>query len=396
MSLVTRCPKCQSDFIVSLEQLRVHQGLVRCGSCTHIFDGHAALESRVPVLTQRAANSGEALASSGENLAPAAQTVARGDEHTFSPPMRRESGPEQRSSPNRAPNRLPAQASAQAPSAPSVLRRRAQTGAELEPEPAEPFVALQPEASFYQAPWPEREPLFGREPTFGQSPTVHREPTHEHEPKFGHSPIAQRAANHERESALRVQGEARLRGGSRLAAGRGTPDFLIDETPLDGLRRGLWTLLAVLAGALLLLQLMYVYRNELVTRVPSLLPMARAACIQLKCEVSFVRQLERITIDSTALEQLTPGQAEGQASSLTLKFSMRNRLDKIQPWPHLSVELKDSSGTPVLRKVLAPESYLPESMVARPFGAQQEVHLSVPLVVNGLQISGVQLNRFFP
>lgn len=348
MSLVTRCPKCQSDFMVSLEQLRVHQGLVRCGGCTHIFDGHAALESRVPVLTQRAANAGEALASSGENLASAAQTTA------------------------------------QAPSAPSVLRRRAQTGAELNPEPAEPFVALQPEPSFYQAPWPEREPLFGREST------------HEREPTFGHSPIAQRAATHERESALRVQGESRLRGENRLAAGRGTPDFLIDETPLDGLRRGLWTLLVVLAGALLLLQLMYVYRSELVTRVPSLLPMAQAACVQLKCEVSFVRHLERITIDSTALEQLAGAQAEGQASSLTLKFSMRNRLDKIQPWPHLSVELKDASGTPVLRKVLAPESYLPASMVARPFGAQQEVHLSVPLVVNGLQISGVQLNRFFP
>jgi hypothetical protein len=200
----------------------------------------------------------------------------------------------------------------------------------------------------------------------------------------------------ERESVPRVQGEARLRGENRLAAGRGTPDFLIDEAPLDGLRRGLWMVLVILAGALLLLQLMYVYRNEVVTRVPSLLPLARAACVHLKCEVSFVRHLERITIDSTALEQLAVGQAEGQPSSLTLKFSMRNRYDKIQPWPHLSVELKDASGTPVLRKVLAPALYLPESMNAKPFGAQQEVHLSVPLIVNGLQISGVQLNRFFP
>lgn len=312
MSLVTRCPKCQSDFMVSLEQLRVHQGLVRCGSCTHIFDGQAALESQLPVLTQRAENLSETSASFGQTLAP------------------------------------------------SVLRRRAQTGAELEPEPEKPFTALQPEPSFYQASGSEREPTFGRE------------------------------------SEPRVQGEARLRGESRLAAGRGTPDFLIDETPLDGLRRGLWMLLAILAGALLLLQLTYVYRNDLVTRVPSLLPLARAACVQLKCEVSFVRHLERITIDATALEQLAAGQSEGQSSSLALKFSMRNRYDKIQPWPHLSVELKDASGTPVLRKVLAPELYLPESMVTKPFGAQQEVHLSVPLVVNGLQISGVQLNRFFP
>lgn len=344
MSLVTRCPKCQSDFMVSLEQLRVHQGLVRCGSCTHIFDGHAALESQLPVLTQRAEHVRETLVTAGEKLAPAAQTTA------------------------------------QAPSAPSVLRRRAQTGAELGPESEEPFAALQA----------EREPRFGREPTFEQMPTYGREPTLDRASGMDTEPTF------ERESALRVQGESRLRGVSRLAAGRGTPDFLIDETPLDGLRRGLWMVLTILAGVLLLLQLLYVYRNEVVTRMPSLLPMARAACVQLKCEVSFVRHLERITIDSTALEQLAGAQAEGQASSLTLKFSMRNRLEKIQPWPHLSVELKDASGTPVLRKVLAPESYLPASMVTRPFGAQQEVHLSVPLVVNGLQISGVQLNRFFP
>jgi predicted Zn finger-like uncharacterized protein len=366
MSLVTRCPKCQSDFMVSLEQLRVHEGLVRCGSCTHIFDGHAALESQLPVLTQRAENLPEAPASLGQAVAPSALATSRGAGQAFSPPVRQELSPEQRGSLNRVPNRLSVQAPAQAPSAPSVLRRRAQTGAELEPEPEEPFTALQPEPSFYQTSRPEREPIFGREPTFGRA------------------------------SELRVQGEARLRGESRLAAGRGTPDFLIDETPLDGLRRGLWMLLAILAGVLLLLQLTYVYRNDLVTRVPSLLPLARAACVQLKCEVSFVRHLERITIDSTALEQLAAGQAEGQSSSLILKFSMRNRYDNIQPWPHLSVELKDASGTPVLRKVLAPESYLPEAMVAKPFGAQQEVHLSVPLVVNGLQISGVQLNRFFP
>ena len=396
MSLVTRCPKCQSDFMVSLEQLRVHQGLVRCGSCTHIFDGHAALESQLPVLTQRAENVRETSFISAQKLGPSALETPRGDGQAFSPPARQELSPEQRGSLNRVPNRLSVQAPAQAPSAPSVLRRRAQTGAELEPEPEESFTALQPEPSFYQASRPERAPIFGRESSLEPAPIYGRESSLDREPTLGHEPASEREPTFVRESEPRVQGEARLRGESRLAAGRGTPDFLIDETPLDGLRRGLWMLLAILAGALLLLQLTYVYRNDLVTRVPSLLPLARAACVQLKCEVSFVRHLERITIDATALEQLAAGQSEGQSSSLTLKFSMRNRYDNIQPWPHLSVELKDASGTPVLRKVLAPELYLPESMVTKPFGAQQEVHLSVPLVVNGLQISGVQLNRFFP
>lgn len=365
MSLVTRCPKCQSDFMVSLEQLRVHEGLVRCGNCTHIFDGHATLESQLPVLTQRAANL-------SETSTPSVLTPSQGIEQEPSPSVRRALSAERETGAKRVPHRLSVRGPAQEFSAPSVLRRRAQTGAELEREPEEPLAALQPEPFFHQAPAREREPTLGVEPTLGLEPAL------------------------ERGSMLRVQGEARLRGENRSSVGRGTPDFLIDETPLDGLRRGLWFVMVLLAASLLLMQLAYVYRNELVTRVPSLLPMARAACVQLRCEVSFVRHLERISVTPIALEQPAAGQAEGQSSNLTLKFSMRNRLDKIQPWPHLSVELKDASGTPVIRKVLAPELYLPESLVAKPFGANQEVHLSVPLVVNGLQISSAHLNRFFP
>ena len=53
MSLITRCPKCHSDFVVKLEQLQALDGLVRCGTCAHIFDGFATLESQLPTLTQR-------------------------------------------------------------------------------------------------------------------------------------------------------------------------------------------------------------------------------------------------------------------------------------------------------------------------------------------------------
>ena len=191
-------------------------------------------------------------------------------------------------------------------------------------------------------------------------------------------------------TVLELQGEA------HASVGRSPPDFLIDETPLDGLRKGLWLLLITAASLVLLAQLAYVYRNELVTRVPSLLPLARAACEPLKCAVSFVRHLERITLEATSLEQAPGGQEEGQQSTLALKFSMRNRYDKIQPWPHLSLELRDASGTPVIRKVVPPEQYLPQHLVGRPFAANQEIHIHLPVTVSGLQISGFQLYSFFP
>lgn len=43
MSLITRCPACQTNFRVVPDQLRISQGWVRCGQCQHIFDANAAL-----------------------------------------------------------------------------------------------------------------------------------------------------------------------------------------------------------------------------------------------------------------------------------------------------------------------------------------------------------------
>src|SRR5512133_2289177 len=38
MSLITRCPSCQTLFKVVPDQLRISEGWVRCGQCDEIFD----------------------------------------------------------------------------------------------------------------------------------------------------------------------------------------------------------------------------------------------------------------------------------------------------------------------------------------------------------------------
>ncbi len=42
MALATRCPQCGTAFRLVPDQLRLHDGLVRCGACTAIFDGRQA------------------------------------------------------------------------------------------------------------------------------------------------------------------------------------------------------------------------------------------------------------------------------------------------------------------------------------------------------------------
>ena len=43
MALVTRCPNCATAFLVTPEHLQIHDGNVRCGNCSKIFNGFSAL-----------------------------------------------------------------------------------------------------------------------------------------------------------------------------------------------------------------------------------------------------------------------------------------------------------------------------------------------------------------
>lgn len=43
MALATRCPNCRSMFRVVADQLKLRGGLVRCGSCRHVFDAIGSL-----------------------------------------------------------------------------------------------------------------------------------------------------------------------------------------------------------------------------------------------------------------------------------------------------------------------------------------------------------------
>jgi predicted Zn finger-like uncharacterized protein len=44
MSLITRCPACNTMFKVVADQLRISEGWVRCGQCNEIFDASAQLQ----------------------------------------------------------------------------------------------------------------------------------------------------------------------------------------------------------------------------------------------------------------------------------------------------------------------------------------------------------------
>lgn len=340
MSLVTRCPKCQSDFVVKLEQLQALDGLVRCGACAHIFDGFATLQSQLPTLTQR----------SGAGPVGGATAAAR------SPAV------------SATPTSTPSLSSAPAP---TVLRHRAERA----------------ESRAFSESVPHSERVEPESPKPTQRFSFFAQPVEQEQEQ-------ERKQEQERSDAM-IVGESRLRG-EGPSVGRTQPEFLVDEVDTPRLKLLLWGLGSALALALLVVQLAYVFRNDLASLLPTSRPALESLCAKLSCEVSLRRNLERISVSVIAFERQAAATQESKSVEMSLKFSLRNRFNQPQPWPYLALELTDASGTVVLRKRLSPSEYLPATLVDKPFAASQEVSLMLPVTVTGLQINGYSLKPFFP
>ena len=424
MSLVTRCPRCQRAFQVVLDQLRLHDGLVRCGGCSMVFDGYACLETNLPTLTRLASDlAPDSLApeaSSAPGAAPGVKPasaptpaataapagVAQDIPRWTSPAvaLARATPPASGASPgpivSSAPGTPAGAVSSEAPRAPAPVFAQSAP-------PATPVATTHPDSTLnafpsYVSPMVMRAADEADAPGGGPAVMRHRVPeapeNQDSEPSLSSlDPYVHEDGEGDHQPAMSVLGESRLRGPGPSAVGRTEPEFLIEDEPVNVFTRALWAIASVAALVLLLGQLVYVYRNELATLSPSLRTVISSACARIGCDVNFVRHLDKITIDSSSLQQVGGAAQEGQSTELLLTMSMRNRLDKAQSWPSLRLELKDASGTVLVRKEIPPHQYLPSTLVDQPFAPGQEVNLTLPLTVApGLIINGFQVRVFFP
>lgn len=456
MALTTRCPQCGTAFNVVPDQLRVRNGLVRCGVCNTVFDGRACLlseEAPIPTLVESPAVP-EAPRAVTPVTVPEATTAAAPvvapPAHPFSAPF---VAPTQTASAISL-----SESGAAAP--PAVLRGRTQIQrqtpqaidepadyAEIDDDDDSP-VDLYAEDLIVANPWredpPSVVPVTSRDTPYGR-PQEHAQAS-AIEPVWHDTPMRARDSEPARPSEARpdvsrpgradpvhedpvftvsdhdhatidrddlddddldseddlyaepVLGEARTRFSSATDVGRAPPEFL-DEDRL-GRGRILRQVLgyACLIGLIALaLQLVFVYRTSIANTVPVVRPVLELACQSLGCTVGYARRLERISITSSSLQPPTGAAAldDGRAR-LVLTLVLRNRYDKPQHWPALVLDLTDLSDTVVVRKVLMPENYLTPEQARGPFAPDGELKVSVPFEVTGMQVNGYQLDKFFP
>ncbi len=444
MALTTRGPQGGTTIMGVPDQLRVRNGLVRCGACSTVFDGRACLlpaagaaPQAVPPaappmpVTPAASQAAQVLATPAAPIAPlppAAPPAARPEpavDFSQIPPWDDE--PEPPRAPVAAPYGAPAVP-------PAVLRGRDDIRRRAEPIPGEedagrhesddladddidadedPLRWTAPAASRagHHADTAARGPLAEPSFTIGRARADVRDEARddEYDNEYADEHRDEDPGDYRedyrddhgpgREDAGEpVLGDTRTRYSSATDVGRAPPEFLDqDREERQGLLRKVWGYACLVGLIALGLQLVYAYRTDIANSVPILRPALEMACQPLGCSVGYARRLELIHITSSSLQPPTGAAAiDDGRSRLVLTVVMRNRHDKPQHWPALMLDLNDLSDTVVVRRALKPEDYLTPEQLRGPFAPQGELKISVPIEVTGVQVNGFQINKFFP
>lgn len=422
MELKTRCPRCGTSFAASVETLQRRRGYIRCIQCAHIFDGFEEViddqapepsyrSPLVPVQTEPRLGP-EPLASHRQEQV---QTVdlqspipgPRFVEHSRHAPPRDEGTAHDSLQVRKFPDSIlaqapltPAASSVNAaepfvrlaepsvesiepslrPSEPSVIRARSR---------AEPVTRGDQDAAFFVSAGTAAEPEGGHH--IGQAPWSAAEP------QFS---VGDRA------SALRASFPSRQADGTHDDDGDHVQQgWVIDPNPAlqretryegetsFGQRVGslIWTSLCVLGIVVFVLQLMYVYRVQIVSQIPMLRPVFERTCQTLSCKVPYERRLDQIRVQASALHK-----APNQPGQSTLGFTLRNEFERPQEWPTLVLDLKDFSGALIARRNIAPDQYLAPERREPAFAARSEIMVRLPLNTGPLQVNGYQISPFFP
>ncbi|MDQ0142598.1 DUF3426 domain-containing protein [Cupriavidus necator] len=427
VKLVTRCPACRTAFRLVADQLRLRQGLVRCGQCETVFDarehlieiplspsptaGNASAAAPKPAAaTVPAAAAAETAAPAQANPAPQpgfTPTIDPGyDVPALDAPTMLMSSPEDTAVPPQAGmddaeiERALREANA------AVADRDAREAQRQAADPVTaPALAAQPPAP--AAAWPaldrgtlDRGTLdHGTPDSAADNPagpaSVRADTTASPAPaaipsasEFLRAASAVPAVGEEETPAAdtdtdtlssvtggAVAREQATRRWVRAEAPAGpvfAPDFLRHAREREREReprrpiavpRAAWRALAVGLAIAALLQLVYLGRSQLAGHLPMLRPALESACAPLGCTVPPWRDIDALRIETSQLQR----QDEGGDTYL-LAVTLRNLGHASTALPAIELVMTDLQDQLLLRRVLQPAEYLEPAQKA--FAAQ--------------------------
>ena len=462
--MLTRCPACQTAFRLGPEQLHARRGEVRCGHCFHPFNAldHEIVQrgqSRQTPPTPSASTAPPAPASPSPSarapdpsLQPAPAAHATPEPDALAPALDfiiLEEKPRPQSATPASASALnasepPARASSPPPSAADTALWHAapefdfHTVDDLSPTtaraPALPEVMRSSRRPTSDA--TRTEP--SAHPTFSttynaasEQPQAHEGPSTTYEPwaaaslssapqgttadaQSARTPASPLAAPN---SPIRPDSDpdpgpdpdSNAAAGIEPAQGARTdikPAYIAVEhldakygrlrKPASPLLRTLSTLATGVLGGVLAVQCIYLYRMEIARALPGLRPLMTQACAALGCEIPFPRDAGLIALDASELQS-----EPGKPGQYVLHATVNNRAEYAQTWPHLELTLTDAGDSPIARRVLTPEEWLPPdqrspAQGAASFASHKAVSARIAFTVPDLAPTGYRVYIFYP
>ena len=398
--MLTRCPACQTVFRLGPEQLHARRGEVRCGHCFHPFNaldheivqrGQRRQSPTAPTAPPAPASPSPSARAPDLSLQPAPAAHAAPEPDTLAPALDfiiLEEKPRPQSA-------TPASASALHASEPPA---RASS-----PPPSAADTALwhaAPEFDFHTV--DDLSPTTARAPALPEVMRSSRRPTSDAtrtepsaHPTFSttYNAASEQPQAHEGPSTTYEPWAA----ASLSSAPQGTTaDAQSARTPASPLLRTLSTLATGVLGGVLAVQCIYLYRMEIARALPGLRPLMTQACAALGCEIPFPRDAGLIALDASELQS-----EPGKPGQYVLHATVNNRAEYAQTWPHLELTLTDAGDSPIARRVLTPEEWLPPDQRSpaqgtTSFASHKAVSARIAFTVPDLAPTGYRVYIFYP
>ena len=369
MKSVTTCPSCQTQFLVTDEQLSQYNGKVRCGHCLSVFN---AVE-HIAVQTQ---NTSEA--NSEENIAsnPVAKTEPQ---HVVTtPPAETTHDAITATTPSVAD-----QISTNAPTDNPVLATEDVLVDHVTENSPENAITAEHTAEQHEAsPAQENKRADLLKELFEQA-NLPLEEVSDALPEREEN-IAATHANQAEQSEIDPQNYQDEM--SKINAFDYKPEY---QYYLEQKKSASPALLA-LGGALVLLALLqcaFFYRHAIAMQFPQTKPYLVSFCQTLGCKIDLPKEIQLFSIDDSTIEE--DATHEGV---IRLSSTITNRADFNQAYPNLEVTLTDTQDQPKLRRIFKPSEYLTKEFnLEEGITAGDSISINMPLMADDLKPAGFRL-----
>jgi len=446
MALATRCPHCLTTFRVANDQLKLHAGLVRCGSCQQTFNGVEHLialdvaktaarpvtnsESQAvpvpPITTER-----QVEPASAEEHKDAVDSFSddafSADTFPIIPPNLHENSPvadlpvehnNTHAQTVQAPAETEVVTESQPGSAASLdfLFGDDESDTLIHPETPDATLAAKVEldtkavildpadASWSVSDTPDHQQqnadLEARHELHqkleGMQFSTEADDNELHEPNEAHDPhepyIGEAEAALAQHAAL---AEDSVSESSADMAAEDKPEFVIKaerEQKRGRLVRIGMLLSCLFLAPLLMLQAVYIFRVQIAANLPESKAPLVQVCGILHCKIELPAQIEHITLESNELQSLIP---DGNVFSLVMQ--LQNNSTTLQSWPYVELVLNDERDKAVLQKAFTPAQYLTDkASLTKGFAPKTQQNIKIYFELPKLKASGYHVSIFYP